>query len=746
MTHSKETTLSRRSVLKGIAGLTAFFALPVSVRPVAAQTKLPFIVSRYPTVDAWIRIDPEGIVHVFSGKAELGQGIQTAITQIVAEELDLPVELVRMVDPDTGVSPEEFYTAGSTSIETSGMALRHASAEIRDYLVGMAAEKAGVEKSGIRAENGELTASNGVRTTYWSLVEGQEINFDITGEVAPKAPSEFQLVGKPQPRIDLPAKFTGEASYISDIRLPGMVHGRVVRPPAPVFSLTSVASGSVEAMEGVISVVRNGSFLGVVAEREDQAVAAAEALAEAAEWDIPKIEPSMEDLPEQIKSLPSTEEVFVNEGDVSPAGGQRFEAAYFRPFHAHAAVSPSCALAQFEGETLTVWSHTQGVFPARRDMANALSMPEENVRVIHAHGAGCFGHNGADDVAMDAALLARATGRPVRVMWSRQDELAHSPFGSAMRIEISAELGADAKLRSYDHTVWSGVHGARPGFQFYMQEKEGSGFMPIWSTGDGVEAYAPRDIPPMFGGGAERNGEPIYDIPNRKLTKYLLSKMPLRVSAMRGLGAYANHFAMESFIDEVAFGIDADPVEFRLRHLSDPRYRAVVERAAEAANWTGRSTRKGYGRGFSFGRYKNRSGIFAIVVDVNVDLDSGEVAIPKVAAAVDVGQVINPDGVINQIEGGIIQSLSWTMMEEVAYDGAGITSTDWSSYPILSVAQAPEVDIRLIDRPDMPPVGAGEASQGPTASALANAIFDATGARVRDMPLRPEKILAAMQA
>ncbi|KZK84065.1 Nicotinate dehydrogenase subunit B [Pseudovibrio sp. Ad13] len=731
-------SLSRRSILHGIGGLTAYFALPVSIRTAQGEMRRP----NESTVDAWIRIDPKGSVYVSSGKAELGQGIQTAFGQIVAEELDVDLARIKVINPDTDRSPDESYTAGSASIQSSGMTLRYASAEIRRHLVKMAAGRLHADLVDIRVEDGEVIAPDGGHITYWALVGGLEINIPISGNAQPKRPADHKFVGTPQQRADLPAKLYGEASYIVDIRLEGMVHGRIVRPPAPKFTLVDVSIDTVSAMDGVISVVRDGSFLGVIAEREEQAVAAAEVLAEGASWDIPPIEPPLEELPERIKTLPSFDSVFLEVGDVNSAGGERFEASYYRPFHAHGSIGPSCAIAQLDGDILTVWSHTQGVYPARRDMANVLGMAESNLRFIHAHGAGCYGHNGADDVAMDAALLARATDLPVRVMWSRQDELAHSPFGTAMRIEIAAELDSNNRLRSYEHTLWSGAHIARPGLQSQMSSGNRSGLMPAWSTNSDLQPYAFQSAASMFG--ADRNSDPIYDIANKRLTKHLLPEMPLRVSAMRSLGAYSNHYAMESFMDEVAFNADVDPIEFRLQHLSNPRYRAIVEKVAEEANWSGRSNKKGTGRGFAFGRYRNTSGIFAIVVDVHVDLENGEVAISKVVGAIDVGQVINPDGVLNQIEGGIIQSLSWTLMEEVTYDHTGVTSTEWWDYPIMSVAQSPVIELHLIDRPDLPSVGAGEASQGPTAAALANAIFDATGARVRDLPLRPEKILKQM--
>lgn len=609
----------------------------------------------------------------------------------------------------------------------------------------MAAKKFAIEKSSAKVTDGEIVAENGSRTTYWSLVSDQIIDIKITGKIPPKDPLSYKLVGKSAPRIDLQDKLTGKTGYITEIRLPGMVHGRVVRPPRPNFSLRKVAIDEVKRMPGVITVVRDGSFLGVITDREEQAIAAAAALSNNAEWDGPALLPAQSELPKRLKNLPSKPEPVIEKGDVAPSAGRRFTASYFRPFLAHAATAPSCAIAIFEGDKLTVWSHTQGVFPARRDMAAAFSVPEEKIRFIHAHAAGCFGHNGADDAAMDAALLARASGRPVRVMWSRQDELAHSPFGSAMYLELAAEIDGSSTIKSYQHDVWTGVHGARPGLQFYTDAGPGSGFMPIWTVEKPVKRYRVIDIPPKFGGGGERNADPIYDFPNKKVTKHLIAKMPLRVSALRSLGAYANLFGIECFMDEISRELNENPVKFRLRHLSETRYRNVIEQAAKVSGWYSPKGGPGKGRGFAFSRYENQSGIIAMVVYVDVDLDSGEVTIDKVVAIVDVGQAINPDGVANQIEGGIIQSFSWALMEEVSYNRDGITSLSWASYPILTLDQTPVMEIHVLDNPDEPTLGVGEIAQGPATAALANAIFDACGARVRELPLRPDKIKAAMK-
>jgi nicotinate dehydrogenase subunit B len=405
---------------------------------------------------------------------------------------------------------------------------------------------------------------------------------------------------------------------------------------------------------------------------------------------------------------------------------------------AHASIGPSCSVAQLESGKLTVWTHTQGVFPLRATMAKALDMPPAAIRCIHVEGSGCYGHNGADDVALDAALLARATaGRPVRVQWMRDDEFMWEPLGAAMVMRARAAL-KDGRIVDWSYDVWSNTHNMRPG------DPDGVNLLASWYLEKPKQPAPPRGAPQPAGAG-DRNAIPLYDLPRQHITSHLIKEMPLRVSALRTLGAYANVFAIESFMDELAAAAEADPVAFRLAHLKDPRARAVIEKVAEAAGWKpGAKGNGARGRGIGFAKYKTLATYVAVIVDLELDRESGRIKVPRAFAAVDAGQIINPNGLTNQIEGGIVQSTSWTLHEEVQFDRTGILSQSWDSYPILTMDEAPRVTTVLIDRPNEHPLGAGEAAQGPTAAAIANAFMAATGKRIRDLPLRPERVKAAL--
>jgi nicotinate dehydrogenase subunit B len=730
----------RRAFLVGAGAFTASFMIPIQVH---SQQNLPPLITRsatlHPSMRAWLRIHADGTVAMMSGKVELGQGIKTALAQIVAEELDVGIDRIRVVSGDTAKTPDEAYTAGSLSIEQSGHALRLAAAEMRGHLLRLAAERLRAKSDDLRIEDGRVSGRGG-SVTYWQLAGGREIDLPLQGQAKPKDPKTYRVVGQSLPRIDLPAKLTGAEAYVHDIRLPGMLHGRVVRPPRYGARLVQLDEAAAKAMPGVLHVVRDGSFVGVVAEREEQAITAAEAIANACRWAGGWTLPAQSRIFDLMTSGRVETTVHRNLGDVNGnAGARRFDATYRRPFQAHASIGPSCAIAQFDGDRLTVWTHSQGVFQLRGNLAAVLGMPVEKVRAIHREGSGCYGHNGADDVVMDAAYLARAAGRPVRVMWSRADEMAWSPAGTPMIARIRGDIGQDGRLLNYLHEVWTGAHADRPGFV------EGSALLSSWYVQRAAPRGPIRDIPPLLLGGGERNSDPPYDIPNQRALKHFVADLPIRVSALRALGSYLNTFAMESFIDEVAVATGVDPVEYRLRQMSSPRNASVIRAAARAAEWGNAKTGDGRGRGFAYGRYKNSAGAMAVAVDVEVDRRNGTILVPRVLCAVEAGQVINPDGLRNQIEGGIIQSLSWTMLEELGFDANLISTTDWTSYPILPIGAAPrEIRIELIDLPNERSVGAGETAQGPVAAALANAIFAATGARLRDIPFTPERVRTAL--
>ena len=733
--------LSRRSFAKGVGGIVLAFSMRPSALLAQGDTpRLPGSLQTNRKLDAWLRINADGTATVFTGKVELGQGILTALKQIAAEELDLPLDRITMISGDTGRTPNEGQTAGSQSVENSGTALRMAGAEVRAILVDYAAQKLGVAADTLKVLDGVINTADGRKISYGEIAGSVDLKREATAKFKPKDPAMHRVVGQTIARIDIPAKVTGGAAYVQDMRPAGMMHGRVVRPPRYGSTLESVDEASVKSLPGVIAIVRDGSFLGVIAQREEQATKAREALAKAAKWKPGPELPDPANIHAHLKSLPSTESVIgVKQAQVLASAGKTLEATYTKPYLAHAAIGPSAALAEFKDGKLSVWTHSQGVFPLRAELTKILKMPAENVRCIHVEGSGCYGQNGADDVALDAALLARAAGgRPVRLQWMRDDEFAWEPYGAAMSMSVRASLDADNKIADWHYEVWSNTHSMRP------QSTNGANVLAAWYLAEPQMHGPPQGIPQPAGGG-DRNAVPLYDFPSQKVVHHFIPDMPIRVSALRTLGAYANVFALESFMDEMAALAKADPVAFRLAHLKDPRAKAVIEKAAAMAGWKpGEAGSLSRGRGIGFAKYKNLASYVACIAEVEVDRATGKVRVPQVWAAADSGLVINPDGLKNQMEGGIIQSTSWTLYEHVRFDKNGITSRDWASYPIMTMPDVPKVTVELINRPTERPLGSGEASQGPAVAAIANAVAHATGKRLRDLPLDAGRVKAAI--
>ena len=729
--------LSRREFSAALGGIVLSFSLAPHAA-LAQQANLPGSLNNNRMLDAWLRINADGSAIIFTGKVELGQGILTALAQIAAEELDLPLARITMISGDTGQTPNEGQTAGSQSIEASGTALRMAGAEARAILVDLAAQRLAAPADTLKVADGVISAPDGRRVSYAELAGEADLHREATAKVAPKPPAAHTIVGKSVQRRDIPAKVTGGAAYVQDVRLPGMLHGRVVRPPRYGAKLESFDEAAVKALPGVVAVARDGSFLGVIATREEQAIKARDALKRSARWSGGEELPDPAKIYERLLSLSMEDKVISDKQAPLPEGATRIEATYHRPYMAHASIGPSCALAQLENGKLTVWTHTQGVFPLRATMAKALDMQPSAIRCIHVEGSGCYGHNAADDVALDAALLARAApGKPVRVQLMRDDEFMWEPYGPAMVMRAGAAL-KDGRIVDWSYDVWSNTHGMRPG------APDGVNLLAAWYLEKPKQPAPPRGAPQPAGAG-DRNAIPLYDLPRQRITSHLIKEMPLRVSALRTLGAYANVFAIESFMDELAAAAGADPVEFRLAHLKDPRAKAVIEAAAKAAGWkAGRNGTGSSGRGIAFAKYKTLATYVAVVVDLEVDPESGRIKVPRAYAAADAGLIINPDGLTNQIEGGIVQSTSWTLHEQVRFDKNGILSQSWDSYPILTMREAPTVSTVLIDRPSEHSLGAGEASQGPTVAAIANAFAAATGRRIRELPLDPERVKAAL--
>ena len=739
---------TRRGVLAGGGSLVVSFALlshalgqegevQGAAPPAQPKPKLPGSLSGDPFLDAWIRIDANGEVSVFTGKAELGQGIKTAILQIAAEELEVDPAAIRLITADTSQTPDEGYTAGSQSMQNSGTAIRHAAAQVREILIAQAAARWQVPADQLRAENGRVIRADGQALDYGSLVSAEILHVEATPQSRLKPANSFRIMGKPMPRVDIPAKVTGSPIYVQDMRLPGMVHARVVRPPRPGATLTALDTSMVERMPGVVAVVRNGSFLAVVAEREFQAIQASRVLEAVARWSEGTRFPNPANFIQSLKSLPSQQGIVAERGQVGGQAAQTFQATFTRPYQIHGSIGPSCAVALLENGTTTVWSHTQGVYPDRAAISEMLGVPPEQVRVVHVEGSGCYGHNGADDAAADAALIAQAVpGRPVRLQWTREQEHAWEPYGPAMLTEVRASLDQAGKIVEWNYDLWSNTHTTRPG--------------PAGSLIAAHSLPTPFSPPPAKlnitpSGNGDRNAVPLYAIPNMRVIWHFLPDMPLRVSALRALGAYANVFAVESTMDELAVMANADPVEFRLRHMDDPRGRAVIEAAADGFGWSKDPLPEGRGRGFAFARYKNLAAYLAMALELEVEKETGRSRIIRVTAAIDSGEVVNPDGIRNQTEGGIIQAASWTLFEAVTFEETGITSIDWSSYPIMRFGSVPEtIDVRIMERPGEAFLGTGEAAQGPTPAAIANAIRHATGKRLYDIPFRAEKVKAAI--
>jgi len=727
-------------------------------------------------LDRWLSFAEPGVVVAFTGKAELGQGILTALRLIVAEELDVPIDAVRIMPASTARGPDEGVTSGSLSVQDGGGALRHACAEVRGMARARAAARAGaaVGTAGatdavqaaratgtgaadgpgdprdpggpgdpIRVVDGRFVHADGrVLGDYWTLLSDTDLAVEYAGRHAPKPPGRRTLLGRARPpRVDLPDKVFGRPRYVHDLRLPGMLHGRVLRAPSLRARLASPPDAAIAALPSGVRAFVDGGFVAIVAATSVDADRAAARLRDALAWTGAPALPDAHALPAYLRAAPHEASVVAERGDATlPEGGTVLAAEYFKPYLAHASIGPSCAVAHWDDGRLEVWTHSQGIHNLRDDLAKALpDVPRERIVVHHVEGAGCYGHNGADDVACDAALLAvRCPGAPVRVAWSRADELAHAPFGSAHLVALHARVDDAGRITHWRHAHWSNGYSSRPGRApvpalLGASQREGAPPLPL-----------PIDPPTAAGGGSQRNAVPGYAVPNLRVTGHRLLEMPLRTSAMRALGAFANVFAIESFVDELAGAVGEDPLAFRLRHLADDaRARAVLETVVARSRWWRDARPEGVGRGLAWARYKLSGAWCAVLARVRV----GEsVRVLDLDLAVDVGTVVDRDGVVAQIEGGAVQATSWTLKEQVAFDRDGVTSTGWASYPVLRFTEVPRVTVHVIDRPDEPSLGAGEAAQGPVAAALGNAVADALGVRVRRLPLTTEHLLQAIHA
>ena len=735
--------IARRHFLKSSLGLAIGFTWAPNLLSQSAPAALPGSLNANPKLDSWLHIQPDGKVVVLAGKVEFGQGITTALMQIVADELEIDMSRIVMIPTTTGVSPDEGVTSGSQSIEYGGIALRYAAADARELLLERASSKLHTPVTELKIRDGEILTPDGQAATYWSLADGELFQRPVSAKVALK--KRHTTIGQSIQRVDIPAKVSGKPAYVQDMKMPGMLHARVIRPPAPRAAIMSVDIGAVEKMPGVVAVIQNGSFLAVVAAREEQAIQAREFLKKNTKWkmadDLPS---SLSSWFQQMKQKPTVDTtVSLKQNSVNPAT-KVLSAQFTKPFIAHASIGPSCAIALMKDGVITAWTHSQGMYPLKTDLVKTLGLPADKIICIHQEGSGMYGQNGADDVALDAMLIAKALpSKPIRVQWMREDEFKWEPYGSAMIINMQASLDQEGNIVDWTHELWSNTHSTRPG------EQTGDNLLASWYLEKPFKPSPVKNIP-QPAGGSDRNAVPLYVFPNQKVVNHLLSDMPLRVSALRTLGAYANIFAVESMMDDLAKAAKIDPIQFRLKHLQDSRARDVITHVGKMAAWqkTPSASRKNgnlCGRGMAFAKYKNMSVYVACVADVEINPKTGKILVTNLYAAADGGLTINPDGFKNQIEGGLVQTTSWTLFESVPFNRDGIEVSSWAEYPILRFSDVPNVHVEIINRENEKSLGVGEGSQGPGCAAIANAVANALGQRIFDLPLSADRVRAAIE-
>jgi nicotinate dehydrogenase subunit B len=768
-------TPTRRDFVKAAGGLVVAISLPVYLGQRQASAAGVTPVGQFGPVtvpadqlDSWLAIARDGSVTVLTGKVELGTGTVTATRQIVAEELDVAFEKTSVVQGVTGQTVDQGYTAGSQTIRTQwASGLRIAAASARQTLLTLAAARLGVTADKLTVGGGVVSVVGDAskKVSYGDLVGGGKFNAPVSQQVKPKPSSGYTGVGKPLPREDIPAKIFGRFTYVHDVTVPGMLHARVVRParPAPLAggptalarvitgtlanaTLASADESSVKQLPGFVKLVTKGSFVAVVCQREEQAIAAAQALK--VTWNDPASLPDQAALYDTIqKATVGNTRVIQNSGDVDQAissAAKVLQATYAHPYQAHASIGPSCAVADVHDGAAEIWSPTQGVYQLRGAIATALNLPQQSVRVNYVEGSGCYGINGADDVSLSAALISQAVGRPIRLQYMRADEVAWENYGTPMAMNLRAGLDAGGSIVGWDYHGWTENRGGRPGPPGNIPAGVLAGFP------EQPPPQSPPPSPPLGDDGL--NSTPWYAFPAERVISYGVYSPWLFTGPLRSPSRLQNTFATESFMDELAAAAGADPVDFRLRHTKDARLAAVIRTAADAAGWQARpspappqaGTTK-TGRGIAAVRYEGNSAWVAAVITVQVDSTSGAVGVTQVAVAHDCGVIINPDGLMNQVEGNIVQGLSRALKEEIKFDRSGVLSVDWTSYPIITFPELPDdVRIKLIDHPDLPALGAGESTISVIGGAIGNAIFDATGKRIRQLPFTADRVKAAL--
>jgi nicotinate dehydrogenase subunit B len=730
---------SRRDLLKGGGALIVSFAIGGAGAGAAHAAGAPVLGKSLDKseVDAFLAFHPNGTATVYSGKVDLGTGLRIAMRQLVAEELGIDVGAIVLVEGDTALTPDQGPTAGSTGIAQGGMEIRRAAATARRALLRLAAERLHAAIDDLDLGNGEVHDRSGTAIDIAALLGGRSFRLKVDPNVPLRPSAQHRVIGKKLPRPDIPAKVSGRHLFVHDLSVPGMWHGRVVRPPAIGARLAAVDEGSIAGLRGV-RIVRIRDFIGVVAENEWNAVRAARRLK--LEWSEAATLPEQAHLFETVRRAPvDHEESIVSTGDAVGAlfkAERVLAATYCWPIQSHASLGPSCAVADVRADGATIWTASQSTHRFRHAFARFLGLPAEEVRLIYLDGAGCYGMNGHEDAAADAALLSQALGRPVRVQWMREDEHGWDPKGPPQLLDLAGALDAAGRIAAWRAEQW------------LPAATKGLPNIPLLAPA----AAGRLQTPGLFAGLIEQNADPAYAVPDVEVRVHWLKDTSLRPSNIRAPGKIANTFAVEGFVDELAAAAGADPLAFRLAQLKDPRGIEVLTRAAKLLGWAPRPSPNrvadhgdiGEGRGIAYVHYKHRENYVAIGIEVAVNRRSGEIRVKRVVCAHDCGLVINPDALANQLEGNIVQTLSRALHEEVTFDRSRVTSVDWQSYRILRFPELPRVELDIVDRPDMPPFGAGEAASAPVPAALANAVFDAVGARIRTVPMTPERVREAL--
>jgi nicotinate dehydrogenase subunit B len=744
-----ELATTRRDFLKTAGGLIVIFTLTDGILPAQAQATAETKVVAPDEVDAFLSINNEGHVTVYTGKVDLGTGLRTALTQIAAEELDLPFDRVTILQGDTALTPDQGATWGSLSIQRGGMQVRRAAATARKALIDAAAQRFGIAPAALTVDSGTIKGEGHV-ISYAELIGGKTFSLKLDKDAPLKNPAAYSLVGKPLPRVDIPAKITARFTYIQDFRREGMLHGRVIRPLALGADLQNIDASSVTKIPGVVKVDRERNFLGVVATTEWGAIRAARELK--ATWS------NWAGLPEQVRlwdyvraSKVSSDVVSSNVGSSAAAlkdAPRRVAATYDYPIQTHGSLGPSCAVVEIKDEKVTCWSASQAPHRLKVQLAAMLAVPVEDVRCIYVEGSGCYGRNGHEDAASDAALLSRAVdGRPVRVQWMRADEHGWDPKCPPTLVDLRAGLDDEGRVLSWESEFFVPKDGVAP---VPLLAAMLAGLPP---AAPATEPYGDFGAPlnPWTANVYVANTAIPYSFPNIKTVTHLLDETPFRSSWLRAPGRMQSNFANECFIDELAASAGADPLQFRLKYLSDARGVELLRRLAAIANWQQRPSPRNNtngdivtGRGACYIKYELMRTYVGAVAELEVNRKTGEITVQRFYIAHDCGQIINPDGLMNQIEGNVIQTISRTLKEEIQFDRSGVTSLHWATYPILTFTEVPDVVIELIDRPTEPPWGAGEPASAVVPSAIANAVFDAVGVRLRSVPFTPAKVRAAL--